>query len=149
MGRVVYCGGGRDLTGPFFCLLTFNFFVHHVDPSFHEGNIRGGGNTVHVVILNICPAACCRRGWGRAELCLRPNPPSYFPTGSWDISFEDDVTVYSHPRCFFHASFNSMGWRELTLFVELFANRWMVEKLWIIVYLIPLQKERKELYFSF
>ncbi len=32
----------------------------------HEANIRGGGNTVHVV-FNICPEAGCRKGWGQRE----------------------------------------------------------------------------------
>jgi hypothetical protein len=34
----------------------------------HEENIRGGGETIHVVFkYSICPEACCRKGWGRAE----------------------------------------------------------------------------------
>ncbi len=30
----------------------------------HGKNIRGGGETIHVFFIYICPEACCRKGWG-------------------------------------------------------------------------------------
>jgi hypothetical protein len=51
----------------FFASSSFNIIVHHVDPSFHEGNIRGGGKIVHVVFVISAQQPAVEGVRGRAE----------------------------------------------------------------------------------
>jgi hypothetical protein len=52
---------------------------------------------------NICPEACCRKGWGLVEVTFSHSPVTTTLKPSWsvDILYKDDVTVYIFPCVFF------------------------------------------------
>jgi hypothetical protein len=50
--------------------------------------------------LSICPEACCKKGWGLAELSLFPLTPTLFPDDPRIFNSKTTYPRYSPLRCF-------------------------------------------------